>query len=211
MSNRKPWTTKEVQFLKDNISKMTYKEIGMKIGRSKQSVACKVNREGFTKGKKNNRWTEKEKEFLIKHAATMSRIEIAEYLNKSEQSVFNQIWYLRQSGIKVPEKLKTRNTKYGEKKCPNCEEERLIGEVSTWDSKNNTTAMAYYCNTCFTEFFKNGEILPPLEEKISGKKKTYEMLDMGIWDLTELSERTGLRKSTVCEYRKRYKKEKGAI
>ncbi len=141
----------------------------------------------------------------------MSRTEIAEHLNKSEQSVFNQIYYLRQSNIKVPRKFRSRNTKYGEKKCPNCEEERLIGKVSTWDNKNNTTAMAYYCNNCFTEFFRNGEILPPLEEKMSGKKRTYKMLDMGIRDLTELSVRTGLRKSTVCQYRKQYKREKGAI
>ncbi|HLR33711.1 MAG TPA: hypothetical protein VK071_00080 [Tissierellales bacterium] len=190
---------------------MSYKEIGEKIGKSTHSVACKANREGIRKGNKVVRWTAKEKEFLIRNSATMSRTEIAKHLNKSEQSVFNQIYYLREVGINVPEKLKCRNTKYGEKKCPKCGEERLIGEVSTWDTKNNSTAMAYYCNTCFTEFFKNGEILPPIEEKISGRAKAYELLDMGIQDLTELSEITGLRKSTVCHYRKQYRKEKGVI
>lgn len=56
MLNKK-WNNGEIVFLKKNYYKMTYKEIGIVLGRTVKSVSRKIENIGLKK-KINKKWTE---------------------------------------------------------------------------------------------------------------------------------------------------------
>ena len=145
--NKEVWTEKEVNFLKENINKMTYAELARKLKKTPNSVAGKAYRDEIKKKKTSKRWkarkwNKKEEDFLIENANKMTTEELADKLNRSYHSIIGKRNLLVKYG--VVEKIT---------KCPRCNSFKQIGDVG-----NNT----YFCRNCLIEFKGNGKILEPL-------------------------------------------------
>lgn len=93
MSGEK-WTENEIEFLKENYSKLGRQECAAALGRTVFSVGRKANT--LSLGKRDS-YTKDEVEFLKQNYATMSTTDIAKHLNRTLQSVQNKARALRLS------------------------------------------------------------------------------------------------------------------
>lgn len=145
------WRDEEVDFLKENINLMTYKQLADELKRSANCVIGKCYRERIKKDKykyvRNNKrfnakkWERWEDDFLRKNNDTMTDKEMGEHLGRTRSAVIARKRLLRAK----------KNRKAIS--CPNCNNKRLVGQ---------TDAYHYYCRNCLTEFDAHGKILEPI-------------------------------------------------
>ena len=81
----KRWTTRDVEFMKQNYETMSYKEIAKILGHSEGSTATKLSSLGLTK--KRNDWSSDDVEFLKSNYATMMYSDMSKKLNRSEGAI----------------------------------------------------------------------------------------------------------------------------
>ncbi len=98
--SKSAWTLEEELFLHENFGKITFAEIGEKIGKSKKAVERKVWRTGLSSGfdpanHKINFWTLEEDIFLTENHLILTYEEIAKYLNRSSKSVCGRVERLK--------------------------------------------------------------------------------------------------------------------
>lgn len=80
----KKWTEQELEFLKNNYIKMSYKELANYLGRSIPSVKHKAERNNLNMPR---RWTEQDIEYLKQNFKTMSYKKLAIDLNRTKAAV----------------------------------------------------------------------------------------------------------------------------
>lgn len=85
MSNVKKWTKKDIEFLKKNFIKMTYKELGIHLNRTESSVRAKCYKLNLSK--KSCSWTDEEINYLLNNYQNITYRDIARHLNRSLDAV----------------------------------------------------------------------------------------------------------------------------
>lgn len=93
-SSRKPWSKKDIDFLKRNHLKMDIDELSMRLCRSKKSVSDKLYYLDLTTGKQN-RWTDGHVSFLKVNYGSMPIEEIASKIGHPPASVSRKACDLR--------------------------------------------------------------------------------------------------------------------
>lgn len=91
------YTDEEEEFIINNYSKMTRKQLAEHFGITEKAITHKINHLGLRKIKPRtpNVWTEDEIEFLKKNVNIFSRAEFAKRLNKTENNVRTKIIELK--------------------------------------------------------------------------------------------------------------------
>lgn len=149
---RRTWTKQEVDFLRENIDKMTYEQMADILDRSKNSVIGKCYREEITKDKYKyvrngkrlvaKKWETWEDNFILKNQDKMTDAEMGKHLNRTKASVKGRKRLLR---------AKQYNKSIS---CPKCHSKRFIGRLDTYH---------YFCRNCLVEFNSYGKILQPIK------------------------------------------------
>jgi hypothetical protein len=121
MTKLKPWTDKEVEFLKQNINKMSYTQLAKALGRSYASIRNKVSYLGLVKEVKFviDVWDDKKIEFLKKHYLSMSYDELSKHLGISKRSIAKK---LTQLGLKKSYVRPSSKPEKEEKKVLTCDD-----------------------------------------------------------------------------------------
>lgn len=85
----KNFTLNELEFIKNNLSLMTFTQIGQQLGRSQHSIENVVRRQGWTglSFRTIKPFTEDEHEYVVKNYLTMKLKEIGKHLGRTEQSI----------------------------------------------------------------------------------------------------------------------------
>lgn len=117
---RKKWTKNELDFLRENYSTMSSKEIGKQLGRTAKAVLMRAQIIGISgkKGKKRrsmskkkkqidenkwSRWTEREEAYLKSNWHNGTNIPfLAKALNRTEQAIRSRAWTI---GLKSQETI----------------------------------------------------------------------------------------------------------
>jgi len=107
----KHWSREEINFLRNNYDKMTYKEMEKIINRAAKSISDKANRIGLKK-KINKIWIEKEIKYLKNNYGKIPAEEISKYLNRSFESVTLKAFCLRLKTIPGNKWEPTYNEKF---------------------------------------------------------------------------------------------------
>jgi very-short-patch-repair endonuclease len=93
------WSDKEIQFLKDNFGTMSYKEIGLRIGRTSKSVSGKAHVLGLTIDGISKNWTREELEILKANVHNMDYESLHKLLpNRSIGAIYNKVYELQLNG-----------------------------------------------------------------------------------------------------------------
>jgi hypothetical protein len=92
----RPFTEEEVLYLKANVSKKTYSEIGRELGRNKGSIRLKAMSLGLTPSHNWRRWTKKEIDKLLSLSEITGRREIAKTLNRTIAAIDAKVDKLRE-------------------------------------------------------------------------------------------------------------------
>lgn len=95
---RKNFTNEELDFIKENIDVLSYKEMAEKLGRNHSSINRKATELGLSR---NDEWKEDEIAFLIENFDKLETTEISEKLNRTVNSVRIKS---RKLGLKKEEK-----------------------------------------------------------------------------------------------------------
>jgi len=109
MPKGKFWTQQEVEFVKNNYSKMSCTELTKYLNRSYLSIRSKIDELGLSKPERQ--WSEYEIEFLKNNYETMSYKKIGDKIGRSKNGVQT---HMRKLGLKKPEKY-IYNVDYFEK------------------------------------------------------------------------------------------------
>jgi len=86
----KKWKVEEVEFLKQNYTQKSLKEIAKALGRTPIAVLKKAYSLGISK-KRQRKWTSEEKKFLIENYSKFTVVELAEMLGRSPKSVAGMV------------------------------------------------------------------------------------------------------------------------
>lgn len=90
------WTEKEIQFLKDNLGTMSYKEIGLRLGRTAKSVSGKAHGLGLTADGISKNWTREELEILKANVHSLDYESLHKLLpNRSVGAIYNKVYELQ--------------------------------------------------------------------------------------------------------------------
>jgi biotin operon repressor len=121
MTKLKPWTDEEVEFLKQNINKMSYAQLAKALGRSHASIRHKVSYLGLIREAEFiiNVWDDKKIEFLKKHYLSMTYDELSKHLGISKRSIAKK---LTQLGLKKPYIRPSSKPVEEEKKMLTCDD-----------------------------------------------------------------------------------------
>lgn len=87
------WSESEIEFLKENYVKKSYKWIAEKLNRTKSSVQQKATQLGLKKAKTNN-WSEEEIKILKENFDSLTYDEIQKKLDRSMNAIYNKVWEL---------------------------------------------------------------------------------------------------------------------
>ena len=113
------WSKNDLNFIKANYTKLTYKEIAKKLNRSEKMVQAQAQKLGILKTKQ---WTEEEHAWLVENRSKYSLLEISKILNRTVSSLKH--YCLRNNIQAIPNWtkeednwLKENFTKYTYAKC----------------------------------------------------------------------------------------------
>lgn len=139
----KPWTYRELAFLRDNYEDMTCEEIGRILGRSAAAVENQAERMGIYK-KPRGRWSEEEIRFLTEHHADMTYRDIGIELGRSEESVHSMARYLG---------LRKRNRQQAPHRC---QVPKRVADVAdrakVRELRKELLKRTYICAACVAEW-----------------------------------------------------------
>jgi len=88
-----PFTNNELQFMRENYMKMTYRQIASALNKSENAIYKQVNRLGLKK-KKNLKYSADDIKFIRENYATMPNLEICKKLGRTMDSVTNNAYQL---------------------------------------------------------------------------------------------------------------------
>lgn len=94
------WTTKEVEYLKNNFHIKTYKEIAEVLKRQVSSVIAKSYDLRLQVDKKDTLWSEDELSLLIKQHHSFTVSQLADKLKRTKASVRAKMWVLNLRPLK---------------------------------------------------------------------------------------------------------------
>lgn len=94
-----PWSTKEDTFLRNHYPKMSAKQVGEKLGRSKYAVQSRA-RKLKTKSSLFRHWTKDDYKFLQKNYGSLGDHGVSEALGRSESDVHHQAQLLNLTYLK---------------------------------------------------------------------------------------------------------------
>lgn len=89
MRQFRPYTTQEVDFIKDNYMRLTHQQIADQLGRPVQSINITCSRLGYIKAR--GPWQDNEIEYLKTHIKTKSLTELSIALKRSVHNVRTQV------------------------------------------------------------------------------------------------------------------------
>lgn len=78
------WTEKEIEFVRENYGKLTYKEMGLELGRSATSVSIRAGRSNISS---SALWTEKEISVLKSLYSTKTNIQLEALMGRDSASI----------------------------------------------------------------------------------------------------------------------------
>lgn len=81
------WTDKEIQFLRANLRRLSFRKLAEELGRTERAVLQKAAKLKLKKGILANAWNATETQYLMQHYATSKLSEIAKKLGRSPGSV----------------------------------------------------------------------------------------------------------------------------
>lgn len=84
---RKIWTQKDEDYLRNNINKLSTKEIATHLKRSESSVKHKIQRSNLSELKISTKWSEEEIRFLKNNYKEMTYQELADKLHRTKSAV----------------------------------------------------------------------------------------------------------------------------
>lgn len=85
MSERKVWSTEDIEFLRNNYKDLPIAQIAEKLGRKKITVAVKASKLGLKRV--NYFWKDEHKQFVRENAMTMLAVDIAKHIGKKPADV----------------------------------------------------------------------------------------------------------------------------
>lgn len=81
------WMEEEIEFLKENYTSMTNRELSKKLNRSAKAVGSKANSIGCEHKKPRVKWTKEEEKIIEQHYKHLTDKELGKILNRSHRSV----------------------------------------------------------------------------------------------------------------------------
>jgi biotin operon repressor len=171
------WTDEERQYLIDNVMKMTYEQIGHKIGRSEGAVKdqwdkLKQKNPKLRKYNKKAKWTDEMDKYIMDNMATMRNEEIAKGLGMNTTTIASRLQELRRKYPEIcsiirPQKKKATRSDKGKpkpqkKRNKGVEEIKECPECGTKRRFNKLDQGTYYCMNCLKEFNRYGKFIMPV-------------------------------------------------
>lgn len=124
----KRWTEQENNFLKENYNKLSYKEIGLKIGRSEDACEQQARKIGLKNKTNDLYWSKEEIEILKTQIKTSSYNQIQKLLPKRNlQAIYNKVYELNlvPPEVKGYKKLKQEQIWFILENCQRMTDEEL--------------------------------------------------------------------------------------
>lgn len=174
---KRKWTKEEIRFLEDNLSEMTYAELGEALGRSTQAVKTKMHKCGLPSARSGRAglWTEEEVGFLEDNFLNVTHEVIGEMMGRTLGAIRHKAvergltksphcWI----GIQVIDGVE-------KKRCPKCETWKPVGEFH--QRRGTENGYSCWCISCSREYDRERERAPVSEERQFryNLKKNYDI------------------------------------
>lgn len=99
---RRKWSEEDVEYLKENINRYTYRELAQILGRSLETLKTKVRALGLKKDNASKKWSEEDVEYLKENINRYSYQELAQILGRSTNACAYKAMML---GLKKDQKI----------------------------------------------------------------------------------------------------------
>lgn len=171
----KIWTTEELDYIKDNIDSLSFKEIALQLGKTESSVQLKANRIGLKRGKKAQKANNLSSDDSLKHVfkSIKNRAYSKNYSNYigngivEEWKIFSNFrdWAIQYWSKTKRLRVIDNNKPFGPDNC-------IFVEVSEIASENSLKGLDKKKETCLEKYGK--ENFTQTEEYLEKKKKTSQ-------------------------------------
>ena len=88
----KPWTTKDVMFVREHVKTHRHKWIAKQVGRTTSAVRAYICKNGL--GRQTKAWTEKEDRFVKENWSSMTASQIGKVIGRTAAAVISHCRYM---------------------------------------------------------------------------------------------------------------------